>query len=37
MTVPILNLDTGQYLGTVGISIPTWDLVSRYGNVEDTS
>ena len=36
-TVPIFNADTGTYLGFVGVSVPTLELVERYGNVLDTS
>lgn len=35
MTAPIFDLDTGKYQGLVGISIPSLDLVQRFGNVQD--
>lgn len=35
MTTPIFDLDTGKYQGLMGISIPSLDLVQRYGNVND--
>lgn len=35
MTVPIFDLDTGKYQGLIGISIPLFDLLERFGNVPD--
>jgi signal transduction histidine kinase len=35
ITTPIFDLDTGKNIGLVGVSIPSLDLVSRYGNVLD--
>jgi signal transduction histidine kinase len=32
---PIVNRDTGQFLGIVGISIPTVQFFEHYGNVHD--
>lgn len=37
ITTPIFNLDTGSYIGLIGISIPSLDLVNRYGNVLDAT
>jgi hypothetical protein len=36
-TVPIFDFSRNGYVGLIGISIPTLDLVQRYGNVLDTS
>jgi signal transduction histidine kinase len=35
ITYPIVNRDTGQYLGFVGARIPTVDFFERFGNVYD--
>jgi signal transduction histidine kinase len=35
ITAPIFDLDTGKYQGLIGISIPSLDLVQRFGNVLD--
>lgn len=35
ITYPILNRETGQYLGFVGAGIPTVDFFSGFGNVYD--
>jgi signal transduction histidine kinase len=37
ITTPIFNRDTGTYIGLIGISIPSLDLVNRYGNVLDAT
>lgn len=37
VTTPIFNLDNGTYIGMIGISIPSSDLVNRYGNVIDAT
>jgi hypothetical protein len=34
---PILNQDTGQYLGMIVTSIPTVSFFAHYGNVQDIS
>ena len=33
LTYPIINKDTGEYLGMVGVEIPSVDFFARYGNV----
>lgn len=33
LTSPIINRESGQYIGMVGVEIPTIDFFSRYGNV----
>ncbi len=33
LTYPIINKDTEEYLGMVGVEIPSVDFISRYGNV----
>ncbi|CAN5849160.1 hypothetical protein BH23THE1_BH23THE1_15360 [soil metagenome] len=33
LTYPIINKDTKEYLGMVGVEIPSVDFISRYGNV----
>jgi signal transduction histidine kinase len=35
ITYPIINRETGQYLGFVGAGIPTVDFFSGFGNVYD--
>ncbi|MGI9010702.1 MAG: sensor histidine kinase [Nitrososphaeraceae archaeon] len=35
LTVPIINSDTGKYIGMVGASIPTESFFSLYGNIHD--
>jgi signal transduction histidine kinase len=35
LAVPIINRDTGEYIGTVGVKIPTESFFSLYGNVHD--
>jgi signal transduction histidine kinase len=35
ITHPIINRETGQYLGFVGARIPTIDFFSRFGNIYD--
>ena len=37
ITVPIFDFSKSAYVGLIGISIPTLDLVERYGNVLDTT
>jgi signal transduction histidine kinase len=32
---PIINRENGQYIGMVGVEIPTVDFFARYGNVYD--
>lgn len=33
LTYPIINRESGQYIGLVGVEIPTRDFFGRYGNV----
>jgi signal transduction histidine kinase len=33
ITFPIINRESGQYIGMVGVQIPTADFFARYGNV----
>lgn len=33
ITFPIINRDNGQYIGMVGVQMPTIDFFARYGNV----
>ena len=33
ITYPIINKESGQYVGVVGVHIPTIDFFSRYGNI----
>lgn len=33
LTYPIINRDTGEYLGMIGVEIPSVEFFSRYGNV----
>lgn len=35
LTYPIINRDTGVYLGMIGVEIPSVEFFSRYGNVYD--
>jgi signal transduction histidine kinase len=35
ITYPIINRDTGQYMGLVGAVIPTIQFFSHYGNIYD--
>jgi signal transduction histidine kinase len=35
LTVPIVNSDTGKYIGIVGAEIPTEAFFSLYGNIHD--
>jgi signal transduction histidine kinase len=35
LAVPIVNSDTGEYIGTIGAKIPTESFFSLYGNVHD--
>lgn len=35
ITVPVINRETGQYLGMVGVSVPTVNFFKHYGNVND--
>ncbi len=35
LTFPILNRDNGEYLGMVGVEIPSVGFFARYGNVYD--
>ena len=35
ITYPIVNRETGQYIGLVGLSIPTINFFAHYGNVLD--
>jgi cell division protein FtsB len=35
LTYPIINRENGQYIGMVGVQIPTIDFFGRYGNVYD--
>jgi hypothetical protein len=35
ITIPIINRDTGKYIGIVGTSILTEEFFARYGNVND--
>jgi signal transduction histidine kinase len=37
MTFPIINRETGQYIGMVGVEIPTVDFFARYANVYDVN
>lgn len=33
LTYPIINRETGEYVGMVGVEIPSVDFFARYGNV----
>jgi hypothetical protein len=35
LTFPIINRESSQYIGMVGVQIPTIDFFARYGNVYD--
>jgi hypothetical protein len=35
LTYPIVNRETGKYLGLVAASIPTVEFFQRYGNIYD--
>ncbi len=35
LTVPIINSDSGKYIGMVGVTIPTEPFFSLYGNIHD--
>jgi signal transduction histidine kinase len=35
LTVPIINSDTGKYIGIIGVTIPTEPFFSLYGNIHD--
>ena len=35
VTFPIIDRENGQYIGMVGVQIPTIDFFGRYGNVYD--
>jgi signal transduction histidine kinase len=35
ITIPIINRDSGHYVGLIGASIPTERFFARYGNVHD--
>ena len=35
LTVPIVNSDSGKYIGMVGVTIPTESFFSLYGNIHD--
>jgi signal transduction histidine kinase len=35
IAVPMINTENNQYLGLIGVSIPTEKFFSRYGNVHD--
>lgn len=35
ITHPILNRETNEYMGLVGVSLPTVDFFEKYGNVHD--
>lgn len=35
ITIPIINRDTGRYIGTVETPIPTEEFFARYGNISD--
>ena len=37
ITYPIVNSETGEYIGLVGVSIPTVNFFAQYGNVGDIS
>ena len=37
ITYPIVNSETGEYIGLVGVSIPTINFFAQYGNVRDVS
>jgi signal transduction histidine kinase len=35
LSVPIVNSETGEYIGTIGAKIPTESFFSLYGNIQD--
>ncbi len=35
LTVPIVNSNSGKYIGVVGVTIPTESFFSLYGNIHD--
>jgi signal transduction histidine kinase len=35
LSVPIINSDSGKYIGIVGVTIPTEPFFSLYGNIHD--
>jgi signal transduction histidine kinase len=37
ITFPIINRESGQYIGMVGVEIPTVDFFARYANVYDVN
>jgi signal transduction histidine kinase len=37
LTVPIINSDSGKYIGVVGVTIPTEPFFSLYGNIHDVN
>jgi signal transduction histidine kinase len=37
LTFPIINRENGQYVGMVGVEIPTVDFFARYANVYDVN
>ena len=37
LTFPIINRESGQYIGMVGVEIPTIDFFARYANVYDVN
>jgi signal transduction histidine kinase len=37
ITYPIVNSETGKYIGLVGVSIPTVNFFAQYGNVRDVT
>jgi signal transduction histidine kinase len=37
LTFPIINRENGQYIGMVGVEIPTVDFFARYANVYDVN
>jgi signal transduction histidine kinase len=37
ITYPIVNSETGEYIGIVGVSIPTVNFFAQYGNVRNVN
>ena len=37
ITYPIVNSETGEYIGLVGVSIPTVNFFAQYGNVRNVN
>ena len=37
LSVPIINSDSGKFLGIVGVTIPTESFFSLYGNIHDVN